>query len=617
MATNPDRQAETLSPGHQGEVNGANRDSWARTLDSEMATILLSVTLCVFSGVVLLSVLRRQRGRKHFCGFPFSLSRAKKAPEPLACENTGVLCAAGSDLFSSTSAPSLASPSPECLREKASSTLQASGISGVEFADERSKQTVGAAAVVRRSASFISGARNRSALSLAASFFSSGVGTWIFYCPPQLSSLYGVWPVVLYAVAIALPLWILMYAGPIVREEMQRHVAFGLTDYVHRRFGRSMQIVTAVVSFFSTVMAMAGELAFLAAAAQTLAPSFPRLAVILSVAMVTFTYTAFLGTNASLETDNLQGILLPLLLLIVPICAFMHSQVSQDAWKAAATWTAEGASSGVLMVLSCCPAYAMDQGMWQRVMTGSGSREVRFGLFGGSLLVLMTVSLLGVTGIVARATAVTLETQGFTVDEDSLVAAPFFFLILPSLSRGLVAVVFVLAVILTVGSVDTFQSALPSLVAGELNTKGVSFDWALLVSFIANFPAVLLAYHWTESFIQLLLIGNLLTAAIFPPIFLGLWKRTTALGSVVGSIAGVASIFFSGLLFTGGDLSMAARWIVLPLGMGDPTAVYTFLTVPVTAALITICVSVVLPRNTASPCERIESSLGPRAATAV
>lgn len=78
----------------------------------------------------------------------------------------------------------------------------------------------------------VSGSRDRTWKSLTLSFFSSGVGTWILYCPPQLSSLYGMWPVFLYGVAIAAPMWILAYAGPIVREEMKKKMIFGFSDYV-------------------------------------------------------------------------------------------------------------------------------------------------------------------------------------------------------------------------------------------------------------------------------------------------------------------------------------------------------------------------------------------------
>lgn len=83
-----------------------------------------------------------------------------------------------------------------------------------------------------RSFVFVSGSRDRAWKSLTLSFFSSGVGTWILYCPPQLSSLYGIWPAILYGVAIAAPMWVLAYAGPIVREEMKRKMVFGFADYV-------------------------------------------------------------------------------------------------------------------------------------------------------------------------------------------------------------------------------------------------------------------------------------------------------------------------------------------------------------------------------------------------
>lgn len=366
-----------------------------------------------------------------------------------------------------------------------------------------------------------------------------------------------------------------------------------------------MQVVVALVGFFSILVAMAGELAFAAAATRTLSPSFPCLAVVVMIAVVTFVYTALCGTNGSVITDWCQSACLPVLLCIVLVTCLLTARVSREDWAAAALWTQGGAFSGAVMILSCAPAYAMDQGMWQRVLSGRKTGDVRCGLFSGSLLAFGTVSVLGLAGILAAATAHELNRQAEegggghagVVQVEDFASAPFFFLVLPSLSKGLLGVVLVLAIALAASSVDTFQSALPSLVAAELGAKGLSVGWGLLATLTANVPAVLLAYFWEESIILLFLIGNLLTSAIFPPVFLGLWSTTTTAGSVAGSVAGIVSIFFSGLAFTSGDCGLAARWITLPLGLEHPSALYTFLVVPATSFVTTVVVSVLQRRR--------------------
>ncbi|PFH33932.1 transporter, solute:sodium symporter (SSS) family protein [Besnoitia besnoiti] len=572
-----------------GTADGApSSDSWANTLDAPVASGLLAGTLSLLAVVVLVagSLRRRRLGRRLASKlFPHAFAKRRHvSPASSLCEEPSAATAgsAGSPHLPLSGVQKI-SPSTQ------SSSLCALGIPGRERGGEGVKSS--ASFGLEPSALFVSGTRNRSGARLALSFFSSGVGTWILYCPAELSSINGLWPALLYGVAVATPMWILMYAGPLVREEMKRKMTFGLTDYVHQRFGRSMQIFSTVVAFFSLVAAIAGELAFVASAVQTLAPAVPRLAVILAVAATTFSYTAVLGTDASVVTDYFQSCLLPVLLCIVMVASLLYSPVTAAAWRSAATWTPQGAFSGALTVLSCSPAYAMDQGMWQRVLSARETRDVRLGLLGGSLLVLPTVMLLGMTGILATATARALEAEGFDVKEELLGSAPFFFLVLPSLRRGLVALVLVIAVILSASTIDTFQSALPSLVAKELRVRGCSVGWSRLVPLLANVPAVILAYSWSESIIQLFLIGNLLTAALFPPVFLGFWRRTTTLGSVAGFLCGIFSIFLSGLIFASGDLALAARWFTLPLGMGDPSATYTFLIVPGVAAVVTLGVS--------------------------
>ncbi|PHJ23315.1 solute:sodium symporter family protein [Cystoisospora suis] len=476
--------------------------------------------------------------------------------------------------------------------------------------DEKTRMVSGS-----RSFLLVRGSRDRSWKSLTLSFFSSGVGTWILYCPPQLSALYGMWPAFLYAVAIAAPMWVLAYAGPIVREEMKRKMVFGFTDYVRERFGRGMQIVVALVGFFSILVAMAGELAFAAAATKILSPHFPILAVIVLIAAVTFTYTVICGTNGSVITDWCQSTCLPFLLFLVLVTCLGTSRVSADDWGAAARWTDAGAFSGALMVLSCVPAYAMDQGMWQRVLSGRRTSDVRRGLLFGSLLASGTITVMGLTGVLASATAHLLNREGNDYSHNNLIqleeftSAPFFFLALPSLRRGFLGVVLFLAVVLAASSVDTFQSALPSLAAVELRAKGISVGWGSLVSLVANIPAVLLAYCWEESIIVLFLIGNLLTSSIFPPVFLGLWAKTTTVGSVTGSVAGIFSIFCSGLAFTSGNLGLAARWITLPLGLEHPSALYTFLIVPATSFVTTIVVSLLHHRIRGSQTSAASQSL--------
>ena len=108
---------------------------------------------------------------------------------------------------------------------------------------------------------FLSARNSASAMTIALSYFASGMGAWVLYgttemgANPQLSWL----GVIGYSLASAFPAIIICALGPRIRK-MSGENAFGTTDFARQRYGRVMQLAVAAISVFYMFIFIVSEL---------------------------------------------------------------------------------------------------------------------------------------------------------------------------------------------------------------------------------------------------------------------------------------------------------------------------------------------------------------------
>ena len=76
------------------------------------------------------------------------------------------------------------------------------------------------------------GSQRASALGL--SFLASGMGAWILFVPPEIGAFVGPVALVGYALAAALPFWLLSWLGPAIRQRVPHGRT--IAEYAQDRF---------------------------------------------------------------------------------------------------------------------------------------------------------------------------------------------------------------------------------------------------------------------------------------------------------------------------------------------------------------------------------------------
>eukprot|EP00922_Rhytidocystis_sp_ex-Travisia-forbesii_P021636 GHVS01031678.1.p1 GENE.GHVS01031678.1~~GHVS01031678.1.p1 ORF type:complete len:313 (+),score=15.90 GHVS01031678.1:103-1041(+) len=253
--------------------------------------------------------------------------------------------------------------------------------------------------------SLISSRSSSSWFPLGCSLFASCMGSWVMFIPPQLGALYGMWCVLLYIVAVCVPMLTMIWLGPAMRRIVGEQ-GFAVSDFVRMRYGRWVHLVMSLISLFSMWTSLTGELAFAGRAMTTLVEGLPPLGTIIPVVVVTLSYTIYSGLTSSILTDVIQGVLILFLASIGLSVAFAHGNVSFSEWNSACHWLKganEGVIAGLVMVVSFAPAFFIDQSAWQRVWAARSYRDIRLGFLLAAVLIVPIMMLFGAAGIVASA----------------------------------------------------------------------------------------------------------------------------------------------------------------------------------------------------------------------
>lgn len=190
--------------------------------------------------------------------------------------------------------------------------------------------------------SFLSARGQISWYSLGFSLYASSMGSWICFIPPELGAHLGGWSVALYAFAVMFPMVLMTWLGPLIKNAVGS-TGFTLSDFVMIRFGRVSYVAVCGVALFSMWVALAVELCCVGRALMAMAVdhSFPPIAVILPVALVTLGYTTYGGLKATILTDLFQGVMVVVLAIVVVSAALINTKVPYNQFIRASKWTGQ------------------------------------------------------------------------------------------------------------------------------------------------------------------------------------------------------------------------------------------------------------------------------------
>ncbi|CAG8453112.1 8273_t:CDS:2 [Cetraspora pellucida] len=397
---------------------------------------------------------------------------------------------------------------------------------------------------------FLSSIGTQTALSLAANWFASNLGSSVLYAYPEVGVRAGILGNFWYAFGSTVPLMVFAWLGPKLRKKCPD--GFLLTSFVSERYGRMNQIYVSLMSMAYMFCYMVSELSAIDGILSLLTGyDFSHVPIIL----ITITTTLY----------TVQGWAIAILLIISAI------------------------GFGVTVKLD--PAVVNSSPLLQSnklAFSSKNDHELVHSAIYGSLLLFPTLFLIGFTGIIA-AWAGTWPGSDPNNPAEPYMSFFSLYTLLPDWVKGFVVI---LSVSLSCSAYDTLQSAMVSTMSNDLFDNKLPLTIIRCLTVLFNIPAVILGIKNLDVLV-VFLVGDLIASAVMPPILLGLIDSLYFLNgfdSLVGGLGGFFSIFIFGsayfnsayegaqlFILTNGlyadDYSVLGAFIVAPLG----SIVFTFL----------------------------------------
>jgi Na+/proline symporter len=374
---------------------------------------------------------------------------------------------------------------------------------------------------------------------LSTTFMASFLGVFILFTPPEAGAIGGITTVILYALGLLSLYLAFLFLGPKIRTYLPEGST--LNDFVKKRYGKKMFFLTFSVSIFYMVVHLIAELTAIALVAKEIA-GIPMLFTALLVGLCVMIYTSYGGLKASMFTDLIQMTLVIILLVVVGfgIYSFIGgpSEILSKAKNAAPTLMSfknkGGIEFGLTLMIAVFVANLFHQGYWQRIYASKDSKGLKKSLKISLVLAVPIMMMTGLLGVVSVA-----------YNHLEHPSTALFSLIYATFPLGLILIVFILALILVMSTVDTLLNALVTSIAvdtGHIKQSKKSHQtgfWIKSLGLLIILPSALIASKGF-SVLYLFLLADLLCAGLVFPLFFGLYNKRLSQGvAIIASLSGI------------------------------------------------------------------------------
>ncbi len=391
--------------------------------------------------------------------------------------------------------------------------------------------------------SHIVGDRNESIFSLTTSLSASALGAWILFGPASAATWGGIGAVIGYALGTAAPMLFLLNFGPKIRREFPNGMS--LTEFVKRRFGTGiLKIILILILFYLTIFLIAEvtAIAFL----LNLISKTPLWITSGLTLIICLLYILRGGFKLSIITDKYQflivlGIILFSIFLILGSLEInSYELIKKNSTKLVSKNYIPNYTAGLTFFIAVAATNLFHQGNWQRVFAARNNFILKKSLIYSSIISFLIVLWMGYTGLIS-----------FSINPEIIPDLAFFKLILLNDNVLIVISILILALALTLSTIDTLINAISSLIIidgkeinkflGGREIKVKSNKFILLLCVI-----VFVFASKGYSILYLFLFADLLCCAVVVTVFYGFFKKkiNTRL-SLISIILGLSS----GLLF--------------------------------------------------------------------
>ena len=401
--------------------------------------------------------------------------------------------------------------------------------------------------------------RSIGTFSLTTSLIASALGAWILFGPASAATWGGIGAVIGYALGTAFPLFILIYLGKKFRTSYPKGKS--LIEVIRLRFGKKLFKLIMFLSIFYMTIFLIAEVTAVSILINYISGTALWITALIVVTS-SLLYTLYGGLRASIFTDNIQFIVFGLLLLISfsYLISFNSNEFNFEFVKINKPHLLSSSylpnfTAGLTFFIAVAATNLFHQGNWQRVYAAKNNKVLTNSLIISFVIIIPIVFFMGFSGLVA-------SSQDSTIIPD----LAFFSLLFKEQALMLSIIVIVLAISLTVSSIDTLINAIASLVIIDGNKvikfKGdylkLSKQIIIILSLISFFVA-----SKGLSILYLFLLADLFCCAAVLSIFYSFYlksfnEKKAYVSIIIGLIGGI-------LLFPSPDFSKSLLvGIILP-----------------------------------------------------
>ena len=398
---------------------------------------------------------------------------------------------------------------------------------------------------------YLTAGRNVGTLSLTTSLVASALGAWILFGPASAATWGGIGSVIGYSLGTAFPMIALIFLGTKIRKIFPRGNT--LTEFIHYKFGKNLFKLILVLVIFYMFIFLCAEVTAVSMLVNYISGT-PLWLTATLVVVTTLIYTLYGGLRASILTDNLQFFIV-LILLFICVYHLFSLNSGYISFEIVQTHSGHLLSSkyipnytaGLTFFIAVSATNLFHQGNWQRVFAAKDNEVLKKSLWLSFIVIIPIVFFMGISGMIA----VSLDNK---VNPD----LAFFSILLKDKTEFLSVTIIILAVSLTVSTIDTLVNAISSLVVVDgkklyKNSKKKDF-LQLSKAFVVILSVIsLIIGSKGFSILYLFLLADLLCCAAVFTVFYGFYQKNFKEKNAMVSI--LSGLFLGLLLFPSPDFS--------------------------------------------------------------
>ena len=391
--------------------------------------------------------------------------------------------------------------------------------------------------------SYIVGERDENTFSLTASLTASALGAWILFGPASAATWGGIGAVIGYALGTAAPMLFLYNFGPKIRTEFPNGLT--LTEFIKKRFGIGILKISLFLILFYLTIFLIAEVTAIASLLNFISevPLWITAGVTLIICLL---YILRGGFRLSIITDKYQFMFIILIILssvfiiLGNIDLSSFELIKKNSPNLVDKNYLPNYTAGLTFFIAVAATNLFHQGNWQRVFSAKNNSILKSSLVFSSIIIFFIVFWMGYTGLIS-----------YSLNSKVIPDLAFFDLVLSNNNSIIIVGILILAMSLTLSTIDTLINAISSLIivnGDQINKsiggKEIKSKANLIILLLSVLVFVLASKGY--SILYLFLLADLLCCSAVITIFYGFFNKN------INSKLAVSSIFCGlilGLLF--------------------------------------------------------------------